>query len=357
MRQVRLLESACKLSVAGHGEAPEAQINFLSLHKSRTPVAHKLAWGLKLLAGAHESYYWGQPHIARAFEKLRNVDADIILANDLPALPLALRLSRGRPVIYDAHEYAPGEHDDQLIWRWTLGRFNRAFCSKYLPRVDSMLTVCQGIADEYAKHYGVSPAVLHNAPDFQHLNPSPIQESRVRMIHHGVASSARHLEVMIEMMTLLDKRFTLDFMLVDSEPGYLAHLRTLASQDKRIRFIDPVPMLQICSHINAYDVGVYLLPPDNFNHRHALPNKFFEFVQARLAVAIGPSPEMAALIGRHGCGIVSDSFEPQSLAKSLSALDAPALLQMKLAADRAASELCFENEGVVLANEVKRLVA
>ena len=33
--------------------------------------------------------------------------------------------------------------------------------------------------------------------------------------------------------------------------------------------------------INQFDLGVYLLPPVNFNSAHALPNKFFEFIQAR----------------------------------------------------------------------------
>jgi Glycosyltransferase Family 4 len=355
MRQVRLLEAMSELTVVGFGEAPDARADFVPIHKSPSPLLRKLAWGLKLLFGAHESFYWSQPHVAQALETLQSAQADIIIANDLSALPLALRLARGKPVIFDAHEYAPGEHDNEIFWRLTLGRFNRTFCRRYLPQATSMLTVCKGIADEYAKHYGVRPLVLHNAPAFQDLTPSPLEEGRIRMIHHGVASSARHLEVMIDMMTYLDERFSLDFMLMESEPGYLAKLRDRASADKRIRFLDPVAMPEICNRINRYDLGVYLLPPDNFNHRHALPNKFFEFVQARLAVAIGPSPEMADLIGRYGCGIVSDSFDPMDLAKCLSALDPLELNRMKMAADKAAHDLCFENEGLVLAAEVKRL--
>lgn len=355
MRQVRLLEAMSELTVVGLGEAPDTQAEFVSIHKSASPLLRKLAWGLKLLVGAHESFYWSQPHVMQALQSLQSTQADIIIANDLSALPLALRLARGRPVIFDAHEYSPGEHDNEIVWRLTLGSFNRAFCAKYLPQATTMLTVCKGIADEYARHYRVRPLVLHNAPAFQDLKPSPLEKDRIRMIHHGVASSARHLEVMIDMMAYLDERFSLDFMLMEAEPGYLAQLRDRASADKRIRFLDPVAMPEICARINTHDLGVYLLPPDNFNHRHALPNKFFEFVQARLAVAIGPSPEMADLIRQYGCGIVSDSFDPRDLAQCLSALDSHELNRMKLAADRAAQELCFENEGRVLAGEVNRL--
>jgi len=39
---------------------------------------------------------------------------------------------------------------------------------------------------------------------------------------------------------------------------------------------------------------------------HALSDKLFEFIQACLADAIGPSPEMARIIHEDSCGIVAD---------------------------------------------------
>jgi hypothetical protein len=279
----------------------------------------------------------------------------VIIANDLSSLPLALKLAKGKPVIYDAHEYTPGEYEDQFLWRILFGRYTRHFCQRYLPQTNSMLTVCQGIADEYARHYGVRPQVVHNAPYNQRLTPSPTEEGTIRMIHHGVASSARQLEVMIEMMSFLDHRFTLDLMLIEVEPAYMKCLRDKARHDIRIRFIEPVPMTQICASINAYDVGLYLLPPHNFNHRHALPNKFFEFVQACLVVAVGPSPEMASLVHKHSCGIVASSFEPKALAEALSALDADRVREIKEASHRAAQLLCFEEDGRVIKAQVERL--
>lgn len=355
MRQVRLLESGCDLTMAGFGAKPEADVRFVEVVKPRASLLRKAVWALKLLAGAFESYYWSQYHVKAAAGLLREAAPDVIIANDLSALPLALALARGKPVIYDAHEYSPGEYEDQFLWRLLFGRYNHALCRKYLPRAASMLTVCQGIADEYAQHYGVRPLVVHNAPAHQHLSPSPVQDGAIRMIHHGVASSARHLEVMIEMMAFLDHRFTLDLMLIEVEPGYMAFLRQKAQHDARIRFVEPVPMPQICRRINEYDVGLYLLAPDNFNHRHALPNKFFEFVQACLAVAIGPSPEMAALAKKHGCGVVAESFEPQALAAALAGLDAEKVRALKAASHRAAGVLCFEQDGQVIEAEIRRL--
>lgn len=160
---------------------------------------------------------------------------------------------------------------------------------------------------------------------------------------------------MIEMMNYLDERFTLDFMLMETNQSYLAELKLLATTNSRIAFIPSVPMEAICNTINAYDMGVYILPPINFNHEYALPNKFFEFIQASLAIAIGPSPEMASLVNKYTLGVVADSFEPAALAKALNKLSADDILKYKQAAFDAAKELNAENEGLYLIAEIKRL--
>lgn len=356
MRQVRLLESSFDVTVAGYGAAPSEMCRFVRIEKPPTPTWRKALWAAMLLARTYERYYWSLPHVQDAKRQLLGKDFDLILANDLTSLPLALQLCRSCPVLFDAHEYFPREYEDQFAWRLLFQHHNKEMCRRYLPKATSMLTVCQGIADEYAAHYGVNPIVIHNAPVHQSLQPSKPESDRIRMIHHGVASRARHLESMIDMMALLDHRFTLDLMLMEVELGYLEILRSRAANDVRIRFVPPVPMQDICRTINRYDIGVYLLRPDNFNHRHALPNKFFEFVQARLAIAIGPSPEMQALVEKYQCGVVAPSFQIEDLARSLHQLTYADLQRLKAASHEAATKLNFEHDAAILTSEVQRLL-
>jgi len=101
-------------------------------------------------------------------------------------------------------------------------------------------------------------------------------------------------------------------------------------------------MPEICEATNQYDIGLFLLPPVNLNYRFALPNKLFEFIQARLAVAIGPSPEMARVVRAHKVGVVSESFDPASMADSLNSLTREDLIRFKQASHRSADQLCFE---------------
>jgi hypothetical protein len=116
------------------------------------------------------------------------------------------------------------------------------------------------------------------------------------------------------------------------------------------------PFCDLPRYLNQYDVGLYLLPPTNFNYQLALPNKLFEFVQARLAVAIGPSLEMARLVREYDCGIVSDEFSPESLARRLNELDREHIDHFKQRSHFAARELCFEKNSEVLLGMINRLM-
>jgi hypothetical protein len=356
MRQVRLLQQSATLTVAGYGTAPEAECEFIEVPHEVATLANKVRWAVSLLLGCFEGYYWNRPGVKAAQKLIGGREFELVIANCTSALPIALLLAKGKPVLVDAHEYSPLEFADRFIWRLLFGPYEDYLCRVYLPRAAAMSTVCRGIADAYFDDYSVEASVVMNAPSFQALRPSPVEPGKIRMIHHGAAIRSRQLEVLIEVMTHLDNRFSLDFMLVESDVAYMSDLRKCAAHDSRIRFVPAVRMEDICSHINSYDLGIYLLPPVNFNHERALPNKFFEFIQARLAVAIGPSPEMASIVRRHGLGVVASGFEPSDLAAELNLLTDDGLLSYKQASHQAARELCYEGSSKILLDQIDGLL-
>lgn len=344
-RQLQCLAGRFRVTAAGLAPPSVAVERYIPM-QAQAPqgLAGRVKAALLLLLRRFETYYWSRPHVTATLRGVGSEKFDVILANDLNTLPLALKIAGGRArVVFDAHEFAPREFEDLWTWRLFFQRFADVFCRRYLPKVDAMMTVCDGIAEEYRRLYGVASIVVTSAPPYQALAPAPVQADVVRMIHHGSAIPSRKLELMIDMMRHLDPRFRLDFMLMPVNRDYLARLQALAAGDERIRFLDPVPMPDIPAFCNRYDIGVFLLPPVNYNYAMALPNKFFEFVQARLAIAIGPSPEMARLVRRHDIGVVSDDFSPASLAKQLQTLSAERIAECKRQADLAARELCAEN--------------
>lgn len=341
-RQIRGLAERYRVVAVGLNDPQVEGVTFIACSSPRKSLPKRVQALFQLLGGRFEGYYWGLKHVQDALKDLRGVAFDAIIANDIDSLPLALRVADGAPVVMDAHEYAPKEFEDRWQWRLLFMRYKEYLCRTYMPKAQATLTVCEGIADEYHAQYGVRPVVVTNAPDFESLEPHGTDPRRIRLIHHGGAIPSRRIENMIRMMDHLDERFELDFMLVPSDPKYHAELEAMAQGKPRIRFIPPVPMREIAQTIAAYDMGIYLLEPNSFNNRMALPNKFFEFIQARLAVAIGPSPEMARVVREHGLGVVTEDFSPVSLAQALGKLDADQIDAYKRGSHEAAALLSAE---------------
>jgi hypothetical protein len=352
VRQVRTLATRFDLTIAGFGGAPAGAAEFIGLEP---PSRHSKMLDMpKLLARRFEDYYWGLPHVANARHMLASRRFELVVANDVQALPLALELADGAPVLLDAHEFSPREFEDRGLWRLLHGPYTDWLCRRYLARAAAMTTVAHGIAEAYQRAYGLEVSVVHSAPALAHLTPQPVPSDRIRMVHHGAAVRSRRIEVMMEMMELLDSRFELDLMLVPGDARYIGRLKSMAQGKARIRVLPPVRMEEIVPFTNRYDIGLFLLPPANFNYAQALPNKFFEFIQARLAVAIGPSPEMKRLVERFDCGLVAPDFAPASLARLLSGLTPERLAAFKANSDRAATELCWEKQAPLFLAAVDR---
>ena len=112
---------------------------------------------------------------------------------------------------------------------------------------------------------------------------------------------------------------------------------------KNVRLIPPVGSDDIIPYISQYDIGIYLLEPNNFNNKHALPNKFFEFIQGRLAIAIGPSPEMTKIVTDYDLGLVSKDFEAKNLAEIVNSFTPEKIIYFKEKSDLAAKQLNAQN--------------
>jgi hypothetical protein len=302
---------------------------------------------LNILLGRYEEANWLKLAGARALvPEIKKEQFDLIISHDLVLLPLAFQVGGdSAKVIFDAREYHPGNFDDNWFWRFSQKPVIEYLCAAYLPRCNKVITVSPGIADEYRREFGIEAEVVMSLPSLHDLQPAPLQAGRVRMIHHGNANTSRRTELMLEMMDHVDERFTLDLMMVLTDAVYWNKIVGMAEHRRNVRIILPVPMQEIVSTINQYDIGLYLAFPSNFNIERMLPNKLFEFIQARLAVAIGPSIEMKKIVEKYACGIVSQDFSPESLAHELNKLTDERIMHLKWNSHRAARELNAEVTG------------
>ncbi len=322
------------------------------------------SWRLlgRMLGGSiYERWYWYQAEHRQAYAALCKTKSKLIHANDWLALPAAIRAAKflSAKVLLDLHEYAPLEMEQQRGWHTFNQPMIDYFLHQYANRSDEVITVCQSIADRYAATYGFQPSVIMNAPAWESgIDFRPADPRCVRLIHHGGSMRTRRLELMIDTVRLADTRYELHFMLVGDET-YEADLKAYAQRvaPGRVFFHPPVTPEKIVRSIAAFDIGIFVLPFFNYNWQVALPNKFFDFINAGLAVTIGPSPEMARLVHQYGFGMVAPSFEPAQVAATLNNLTATELDAMKQRALSARTMLNADVEMEKLLSIYKRLLA
>lgn len=169
----------------------------------------------------------------------------------------------------------------------------------------------------------------------------------ITMVHHGVANRNRKIEKMIAIAGACKPQVTLDLFLVGDQ-HYIAELKNISRQYGNVTICEPIEFSEINAVLARYDVGFYILEPTSFNLRYALPNKLFEYIQAGLAVIIGPSPEMADVVTKYECGIVLPSFDEDEVSLRLSELTSDQIAGAKAKSRIAAKELCYESEKRVL---------
>ncbi len=302
--------------------------------------------------------YWSVKRIA-LFNLLKTNHFDLIIANDLDTLPLAVLLKNKKNsfLIFDAHEYYPKQYEQNEEWILKEQPYIYHLCYKYLKEANTIFTVSQGLINEYKKTFEINALLLNNAHSFvPGLTSSSVQEENIKIVHVGGAIRGRKIEKMIETAELLGDHYIFDLYLIPAQHSYYEELKVNTSNLNNVRILPPLELKDLVYNLNQYDIGIYILEPNSFNNKYALPNKLFEFIQSRIAIAIGPSPEMKNIVEKYNIGVVSDDFTPDSLAKAIKNTPISQLMQYKKNTEKAAKELNAENNAELLLQQVNKLL-
>jgi glycosyltransferase involved in cell wall biosynthesis len=347
-RQIRALSGFATVTIAAFAPSTHPYVDSIVLDKPTRSATFLARDAASLISRRFALRSKGIVSRSAIETAIAGREFSAILCNDVQALPLAFAVARTAPVVVDLHEFSPRESDESLRWRTLFGKYNDWLCREFLHRASAAITVCAGIAREYERVYGIRPCVLTNAPFSRPVKWHKTDPSRIRMVFHGGATRSRRIESIVDIAPLLDRRFSLDMILVPGDARYIQSLKRRAASMPNVRFLDPVPMGEIIDFTSQYDLALLMLPPTNFNNLHTLPNKFFESLHAQLALAIGPSPEMAAIVRSYDCGVVAPSFDCAELANLLNALSADQIEAMRLRAANAAGEHNGERNAEIL---------
>ncbi len=278
---------------------------------------------------------------------LSDLDFEILITNDFSAIPFALKLKETKTFywIADLHEYSLDQGRHTLKAKLFQLPMMRSFLRECFQHADLTTTVSGGLSNLYEKDFGRPSIVIENSPSYAEITPKPPHKEKISLVYHGGINRGRKLENLIEAVKNGDNRFELHLYLLGRGGPHHQKLSELAKPCPRIHIHDPVSPDLVVSTLAQHDVGIYVLPPANLNHIHALPNKIFEFIQARLMLATGPSGEMTSVINQFKCGIYAEQFDYSQLLMALQSLSAEQILQFKANSARAAAYYNAENAG------------
>jgi glycosyltransferase involved in cell wall biosynthesis len=320
----------------------------------------KLSWKKRLSrvnAKFAEDYYWRSAGYDGIYEHIATVEqvrCDLAIAHDYFTAPMAARLATisGGKFAIDCHEFSYEQYMHDPKWVREERAWVHAMEKRFLPKAFKVTTVCDGIADKLKGTYRLDerPTVVRSTAFYHELPFRPTGE-KIEVLYHGIVSPMRGLEQTIRSVRL----WRPEYHLVIRGPGpddYVAELSALAQAEgvsQRVRIDPPVPFDKMVARANSADIGFFVQEDISAQKRFTLPNKFFEYVQARLALCVADLPEMARLVREYDLGVlVPKQITPDLIATQINGLTREKIDNFKRASMAAAKRLSWESEAEVM---------
>jgi glycosyltransferase involved in cell wall biosynthesis len=315
-----------------------------------------------------EAYYWNNPLNQSLQEQMRDVRADLYIGHDWYVAPLVAQLAAraGGQYSIDVHEYSREQYfyEPGSAERKAWESFDRPYIDniqkKTLSEASVVTTVCDGIADLLQKDYGLRerPQVVRSVPAYSE-QPFRAAQKDIQVLYHGLIRTTRGLDHAIRSLPMWRDEFYLTIRGPGSDE-YVDELKRLAEEvgvANRVRFEQPKVFDDIVPSANLADIGYMVL--DNYSPQRTftLPNKFFEYIMAGLAICVSDLPEMAKLVRQHGVGVLVGSTDPEDIARTINSMTREKIDVFKRASLTAARTLCLEHEGGLLRERYEAALA
>lgn len=367
IRQARAFAgSGWRVVVCGYSTGadfpPEALLVVLPRDPVHRSVQTRARLILRLIAARFslnlsEKFYWdyipGPEYLRIIRERLAGAPISLFVAHDYVTAPVASVLAEenNAPFVLDVHEYATEQYMHDPLWRLLFRRWIYNMQCIYLRKASVVSTVCRSIAVALQKDYrlAATPAVVRSVPEYREM-PLNTPGDVITVLYHGNITPTRGIEQLILSVRDWEPRFRL-IIRGKGDKRYLETLSRLAEKttvDARVEFEGPVAFSCIIDTANAADIGFFVQEDTSRQKRYALPNKFFEYVMAGLALCVNEFPEMSSLVAEYNLGKTVSKPDPGSIARVINSFTAEEILHYKSCSLAAARQLCWEKEDAAM---------
>ena len=255
---------------------------------------------------------------------------DAICAIDLDTILPSLQVSRFKsiPRIYDAHELFT--ELKEVVSRPDIHKKWTKIEQMTVPKFRSGYTVSDNIAAEFKRRYGVEYGTIRNMPiprAFREKN----EPAKPFILYQGAVNEARAFEFLVPAMQQVDHP-----LVICGDGNFMPQLKVLIAQYKLEEKIILKGMLtpaQLWEVSQDAHIGVSVAENTGLNQYWALPNKFFDYVQAGLPQVTMDFPEYRVLNGMHEVALLIPEPDPDSIAAALNKLMGETVIYQRLRAN------------------------
>ena len=297
----------------------------------------------------------------RVYRMLKDTPADVYQSHDSQALLAAHLLARRHRArfVYDAVEIITdrGGHPGS---RWDIW-ISRLWEGFFIKRTDLVLTPTPVIAEVLRKRYRVVPHLIMNCTWFtssedisqngKDLHSMTNRPKTKILFYSGRITPSQGVSELIRCMGYLPTEVVLVLM-GPFEKSYEQECKALIDQEQvqdRVFILPPVAPEQVLYYAAQADVGIVACTQTSLNNYAVLPNKFFEYIMARIPTVAADFPSLREIITREDIGRLYTPSDLQDMARAIQEILEPSTyMQLRENLERAAMKYSWENQAHLL---------
>lgn len=358
LRHIQVAREFGSVYTCGYGSEPEGVVEHFEIPANSRFLTRSIINLIAIQFGFHKFAARRTQFFCEASSQLRGREFDVVVANDVHSIQTVVENFELSRIWVDMHEYAPLESEHDWRWRIAYQRHVRHLCFNYLSKVAAVSSVGKNICKRYEAELHRPVDLIRNASNYHNQSVKEKEQASIpplRCVHVGAAIRARQIEDLVTSIGGCAPKMTLDLFLIPTDEKYFSELLALASQYETVRINSPVPQSQLIDTISKFDVGCIAIPPTSFNYANCLPNKFFQYVQARIPIMSGPIPEVAEMIKSLNIGWVAEGFSEKDSTRCLESISQEQINQKLSNLDFAAKQLSSESDNEVRRSIIRRI--